>query len=178
MIARVGGDEFVVLQLAEKPATAAAALAKKVQAALGTSFDVDDHQIVVTTTIGIAIGPSDGGNAGELLKNADLALNRAKSDGPGTMRFFERGMDQRHAGAPPLERDLRSALHNGEFELYYQPQLNLERGEITGFEALLRWNHPERGLDRARPTSSRSPRRPASSCRSASGRCGRRASMP
>ena len=146
MIARVGGDEFVVLQLAEKPATAAAALAKKVQAALGTSFDVDDHQIVVTTTIGIAIGPSDGGNAGELLKNADLALNRAKSDGAGTIRFFERGMDQHMQARHRLERDLRSALHNGEFELYYQPQLNIERGEITGFEALLRWNHPERGL--------------------------------
>ena len=146
MVARIGGDEFVVLQLAEKPATAAAALVKKIQSTLGTSFDIDDHQIVVGTSIGIAIGPGDGSGSDQLLKSADLALNRAKSDGPGTSRFFEREMDQRMQARHTLERDLRAALHAGEFELYYQPQLNLERGEITGFEALLRWNHPERGL--------------------------------
>ncbi len=146
MVARIGGDEFVVLQVAEKPATAAAALVKKIQSTLGTSFDIDDHQIIVGTCIGIAIGPGDGSGCDQLLKSADLALNRAKSDGPGTSRFFEREMDQRMQARHTLERDLRVALHAGEFELYYQPQLNLERGEITGFEALLRWNHPARGL--------------------------------
>ena len=146
MLARVGGDEFVVLQSAEKPATAAAALVRKIQNALSTSFDLDDHQIVVSTSIGISIGPGDGSDADQLLKNADLALNRAKLDAPGSARFFEREMDQSMQARRKLERDLRAALHAGEFELYYQPQLNLERDEISGFEALLRWNHPERGL--------------------------------
>jgi diguanylate cyclase (GGDEF)-like protein len=146
MVARIGGDEFVVLQAAEKPAAAAAALVKKIQSALSTSFDLDDHQIVVSPSIGIAIAPGDGSDPDQLLKNADLALNRAKTEAPGTSRFFEREMDQRMQARHKLERDLRAALHNGEFELYYQPQLNLERDEISGFEALLRWNHPERGL--------------------------------
>ena len=146
MIARVGGDEFVVVQSAEKPATAAATLARKIQSILATSFDLDNHQIVVSTSIGIAIGPGDGSDPDQLLKNADLALNRAKLDAPGSTRFFEREMDQRMQTRRTLERDLRAALHAGELELYYQPQLNLERNEISGFEALVRWNHPERGL--------------------------------
>ncbi len=146
MVARIGGDEFVVLQLTDKPATTSAVLAKKIQTILSTSFDIDDHQIVVGTSIGIAIGPGDGDDPDQLLKSADLALTRAKSDGPGTSRFFEREMDQNMQARHKLERDLRSALQHGELELYYQPQLNLERGHISGFEALLRWNHPERGL--------------------------------
>ena len=146
MIARIGGDEFVVLQLAEKPASAAALLVKKIQSILSTSFDLDDHQVVVGTSTGIAIGPGDGSGSDQLLKNADLALNRAKSDGRGTSRFFEREMDQRMQARHTLERDLRAALQRGQFELHYQPQLNLERGEVTGFEALLRWDHPERGM--------------------------------
>jgi diguanylate cyclase (GGDEF)-like protein len=146
MIARIGGDEFVLVQSAEKPATAASTLARKVQTVLATSFDLDDHQIVVSTSIGIAIGPGDGADPDELLKNADLALNRAKMDAPGSSRFFEREMDQKMQTRRTLERDLRSALHAGELELYYQPQLNLERNEISGMEALVRWNHPERGL--------------------------------
>jgi diguanylate cyclase (GGDEF)-like protein len=146
MIASIGGDEFVVLQLADKPAAVAAELVRKIQGILGTSFDIDDNSVVVTTSIGIAIGPGDGSGPDQLLKNADLALTRAKSDGPGTARFFEREMDLRMQARHKMERDLRTALHNGEFELYYQPQLNLERDQITGFEALLRWNHPVEGL--------------------------------
>jgi len=146
MIACIGGDEFVVLQVAEKPATAAATLAKKINTILSTSFDVEDHQIVVNACIGIAIGPGDGNDPDQLLKNADLALTRAKDDGPGTWRFFERAMDQQMQARHTLEHDLRAALQRGEFELYYQPQINLQSDEITGFEALLRWNHPTRGL--------------------------------
>ena len=143
-----------------------------------TSFDLDDHQVVVSTSIGIAIGPGDGSDPDQLLKNADLALNRAKSDGPGTSRFFEREMDERMQTRRKLERDLRAALQHGEFELYYQPQLNLERNEIAGFEALLRWNHPERGLvspaDFIPLAEETGPHR----ARSASGRCARPASRP
>jgi len=145
-IARIGGDEFVVLKSAERPVTAAATLIRKIQSALSTSFDLDDHQVVVSVSIGVAIGPGDGSDPDQLLKNADLALNRAKADAPGTSRFFEGEMDQQMQARYKLERDLRRALNKGEFELYYQPQLNLENEEISGFEALLRWNHPERGL--------------------------------
>lgn len=146
MIARIGGDEFVVLQLSEQPVSDSAALVKKVQSALATSFDLDDHQVIVSTSIGIAIGPDDGAGADELLKNADLALNRAKSEAPGSSRFFEPGMDQKMQARHLLECDLRAAINKGQLELYYQPRLDLTTSEITGFEALLRWNHPQRGL--------------------------------
>lgn len=146
MVGRIGGDEFVVAQLVEEPAAAADALVKRVQAVLGTSFDLDDNQVTVSATIGVAIGPADGNDADHLLKNAALALDRAKQADLGTSRFFEREMDERMQARHKLEHDLRLALKDGQFELYYQPQFNLQRGEIAGFEALLRWNHPERGL--------------------------------
>ena len=146
MIARIGGDEFVVLQLAEEPVAAADALVKRVHSVLGTSFDIDEHSISITVSVGVAIGPVDGAEPDELLKNADLALGRAKLDGLGHSRFFEREMDERMRARHKLEHDMRVALRDGQFELYYQPQLNLEDGDIAGFEALLRWNHPERGL--------------------------------
>ena len=146
MVARIGGDEFVVLQVADNPAIAADALVKRVHNILGTSFDVDDQSVSITASIGVAIGPADGGEPDELLKNADLALGRAKTDGHGKARFFEREMDERMRARHNLEHDMRVALREGHFELYYQPQLNFERGDIAGFEALLRWNHPERGL--------------------------------
>ena len=146
MVARIGGDEFVVLQVADDPATAADALVKRVHNVLGTSFDIDDQSVSISVSAGVAIGPADGSEPDELLKNADLALGRAKTDGLGKARFFEREMDERMRARHKLEHDMRVALREGQFELYYQPQLNLEGGEIAGFEALLRWNHPERGL--------------------------------
>ena len=97
-------------------------------------------------SIGIAFAPEDGREPDELLKNADLALYRAKSDGRGVYRFFEPEMDARMQARRKLELDLRKALAAGEFEIYYQPLVDLRGGEITGFEALLRWQHPERGL--------------------------------
>jgi predicted signal transduction protein with EAL and GGDEF domain len=100
---------------------------------------------MVDTSIGIAIAPSDGTDPDQLLKNADLALDRAKSDGGGAYSFFEREMDERLQARRELEHDLRAAIGNREFELFYQPQFNLARSEISGFEALLRWQHPMRG---------------------------------
>jgi diguanylate cyclase (GGDEF)-like protein len=146
LVARIGGDEFVVLQVASEPAAAADALIKEVRAVLGTSFDIDGELVSITVSVGVAIAPQDGTDADELLKNADLALGRAKEDGPGNARFFERGMDERVRARHTLEHDMRVALHDRQFELYYQPQINLARGEIVGFEALLRWNHPARGV--------------------------------
>jgi diguanylate cyclase (GGDEF)-like protein len=146
MVARVGGDEFVVLQIAEAPAVAADALAKHVQDVLGPSFDIDDQAISISVSIGVAVAPVDGEDADKLLKNAHLALDRAKHDGLGNARFFEQGMDERVRARRQLEEDMRAALRHEQFELYYQPQVNLQSGEIVAFEALLRWNHPTRGM--------------------------------
>jgi predicted signal transduction protein with EAL and GGDEF domain len=101
---------------------------------------------VVGASIGIAVAPTDAADADQLLKNADMALYRAKAEGRGTYRFFEPKMDALMRARRVLELDLRKALINGEFELYYQPLVNLASDEISAFEALLRWNHPERGL--------------------------------
>jgi len=143
--ARVGGDEFAVLQTVSNAGAAAAEIAKRLQATLTVPFELGDHHQAVFVSIGIAIAPDDSIQPEQLLKDAGLALHRAKSEGRGGYCFFEPEMDQRMQARRSLERDLRLALANGELELHYQPQINLERNEISGFEALLRWNHPERG---------------------------------
>ncbi|HYI27750.1 MAG TPA: GGDEF domain-containing phosphodiesterase, partial [Bradyrhizobium sp.] len=104
------------------------------------------HQATIGASIGIAVGPGDGLLPGKLLRNADLALYRAKGDGRGTFRFFEPAMDLQMQTRRIMERDLREALPAGEFELYYQPVVNLASNDISGFEALIRWNHPRQGL--------------------------------
>ena len=145
-IARLGGDEFAIVEEVADAATEATVLAERFQTALSAPFDLGDHQVVVGSSIGIAVAPGDGTDAEQILKNVDLALYRAKSDGRGTFRFFEPEMDARMRERRALERDLRNALAKGEFELYYQPFVNLQRNEVCGFEALLRWHHPERGM--------------------------------
>jgi EAL domain-containing protein (putative c-di-GMP-specific phosphodiesterase class I) len=101
---------------------------------------------VIGVSIGISVGPGDGPNPDKLLRNADLALYRAKSDGRGTFRFFEPVMDLQMQTRRIMEQDLRKALPAGEFELHYQPVVNLASKEISGFEALIRWNHPSKGM--------------------------------
>jgi len=145
-VARLGGDEFAIVEDVADAATEATVLAERLQTALNQPFDLADHHVVIGSSIGIAVAPSDGTDPDQLLKNADLALYRAKSDGRGTFRFFEPAMDQLMQARRKLERDLRNALVNDEFELHYQPFLNLQSNEITGCEALLRWHHPERGM--------------------------------
>jgi diguanylate cyclase (GGDEF)-like protein len=145
MIARLGGDEFSIVQQVTEPAVEAAALARRIQDAVAAPFDLDGHHVSIGISIGIAIAPEDGADPDELLKNADLALYRAKSEARGVFRFFEAEMDRRMQDRRSLERDMRNALANGEFVLHYQPLVNIERNEISGFEALLRWTHPERG---------------------------------
>jgi diguanylate cyclase (GGDEF)-like protein len=145
-LARLGGDEFAVLQASLQQPDDAVALAARLMEAASAPFSLDGHQVVISASIGIAIAPTDAADADQLFKAADTALSRAKKDGRGTYRFFETGMDTLLQMRRALELDLRKALVNGEFELYYQPLVNVERQEITGFEALIRWNHPERGL--------------------------------
>lgn len=145
-LARLGGDEFAILQGSVKNLTEINALASRLIEVIATPFDLEGHQAVVGLSVGIAVAPADATKPDELLKNADMALYRAKADGRGTFRFFEAEMDARMQKRRALELDLRKALPNLEFELYYQPIVKLEGDEICGFEALLRWNHPERGL--------------------------------
>jgi diguanylate cyclase (GGDEF)-like protein len=144
-IARLGGDEFAIIMTAIQQPTDAAALARRIRESIVKPFHLDGHQIVVDISIGISVAPIDATTPDQLLKNADMALYGAKGDGRGTYRFFEPEMDARMKARRDLEMDLRNALMNNEFELYYQPLVNLETNEISSFEALLRWHHPKRG---------------------------------
>ncbi|MGB0086559.1 MAG: EAL domain-containing protein [Rhodomicrobiaceae bacterium] len=145
-ISRLGGDEFAIIQHVEDPQTDASALAQRVIDAVSVPLELDAHHVAITVSIGIANSPCDGRDSEQLLKNADLALYRAKADGRNMYRFFEPEMDARMQARRALELDLRTALAAHEFELYYQPLVNIEDGQITGCEALLRWRHPKRGL--------------------------------
>jgi diguanylate cyclase (GGDEF)-like protein len=142
-VARLGGDEFAIVHSVKDGATDAAALATRIIELLSETFDLDGSQASIGTSIGIALAPADGTSPDQLLRNADLALYRSKSEGRGTYSFFEPGMDQRMQARRLLEGDLRSALANDEFTVYYQPLVNLEKNQICGFEALLRWHHPD-----------------------------------
>jgi diguanylate cyclase (GGDEF)-like protein len=146
IVARLGGDEFAIVQIAAEQPRGAIVLADRLIEALSKPFDLTGHQLVIGTSIGIALAPSDGLDTDQLIKNADMALYRAKADGRGVFRFFEPEMDAKMQARRTLEIDLRKALVEGEFELFYQPLVNLQSNEISGFEALLRWNHPTRGL--------------------------------
>jgi len=145
LISRFGGDEFAILQTGIRRPEESAALASRVVQALQEPFSVNGQEIFIGTSIGIALAQRHM-NSSQILKNADMALYHAKADGRGTFRFFEPEMDAQLQARRVLEVDLRKAIGNGEFELFYQPQINIEANEIGGFEALLRWHHPERGL--------------------------------
>jgi diguanylate cyclase (GGDEF)-like protein len=144
--ARLGGDEFAVVQIGASQPTSATALAARLIEVISAPYEIDGNEIVVGMSIGIAIAPGDGADPHQLLKNADLALYRAKADGRGVYRLFEPGMDTRMQARRALELDLRRALTAGEFELFYQPLIDIRTQDVNGFEALIRWRHPERGL--------------------------------
>ena len=142
-VARFGGDEFVVFQQNITSPDEAAALARRIVDHLSERYKIDNHLVEIGASIGIAM--TAGVSADTLLKNADMALYRAKADGRGTFCFFREEMAQTVAARRILELDLRKALANEEFELFYQPLVNLKSGKISTCEALLRWNHPVRG---------------------------------
>jgi diguanylate cyclase (GGDEF)-like protein/PAS domain S-box-containing protein len=146
-VARLGGDEFAVVQFCRGcDPSAVPALASQIVEAVAAPYEINGHQLVIGVSIGISLAPEDGDNPDALLKNADLALYRAKADGRGTYRFFEAGMDARAQARRLLELDLRLALQRNEFEVHYQPIRDIASDEIVVCEALVRWKHPLRGL--------------------------------
>ena len=145
-VARMGGDEFAIVQLQVAQPSDATALAQRVIEEVSEPYEIDGHQVVVGASVGIAVSVTDGPSPDLLLRNADLALYRAKSGGRGTLRFFEPEMDAQMQARRLMESDLRMALVGHEFEVHYQPIVNLQSNEISAFEALIRWQHPERGM--------------------------------
>ena len=146
LVARVGGDEFAVVQIGIAEPGEAAALARRIRDTIAAPYNLNGHIAVVDASIGIALAPADGREPATLMKHADLALYRAKAEGRGAFRLFEPDMDARMQKRRSLELALREALPNGEFELHYQPVVDLATDAVTSCEALLRWRHPERGL--------------------------------
>ena len=144
-LARLGGDEFVVLQTVGDDRNAIDRLARDILDAMAQPLTIDGNELVPSTSIGIAISPDDGADGETLLRNADLALYRAKEAGRGTFAFFEESLNERAQQRRQLETDLRVALDLGQLELHYQPLFDLEQNRVCSFEALLRWNHPTRG---------------------------------
>jgi diguanylate cyclase (GGDEF)-like protein len=146
VVARMGGDEFAIIMTQMDQAADAATLSKRIRDSVIKPYQVEGHQIVTDISIGISVAPMDAVESDELLRNADMALYDAKADGRGTFRFFEPEMNTRMKVRRELEMDLRKALASEQFELHYQPLVVLETNEVNGFEALLRWKHPARGL--------------------------------
>jgi diguanylate cyclase (GGDEF)-like protein/PAS domain S-box-containing protein len=146
MIARLGGDEFAVVQSAIGSPIEATWLASRLIELLEAPFEIEGHRIVIGTSIGIVFAPQDGSDADQLLKNADLALYRAKVDGRGVYRLFQAEMDAAMQARRLLELDLRQALSAGQFEVFYQPLIDVRAHKVAGCEALLRWRHPTKGL--------------------------------
>jgi diguanylate cyclase (GGDEF)-like protein len=145
-VGRLGGDEFVVLQTVGEDRDAIDRLARDILAEVSQPTTIDGNEFAPSTSIGIAIAPQDGADGETLLRNADLALYRAKEAGRSTYAFFEESLNQRAQQRRQLETDLRLAVERGEFELLYQPLFDLTLNRICSFEALLRWHHPTKGL--------------------------------
>ncbi len=145
-VSRVGGDEFAIIQDCVRSPEEASAFATRLLDAVGQAYYLEGHVVVVNVSVGIAMAPSDGADPDLLLKNSDMALYRAKDEGRGVYRFFEPEMDARLQARRVLEVELRGALQLRQFELQYQPLMDLRSRAVLGFEALIRWRHPERGL--------------------------------
>ncbi|NJO33737.1 MAG: diguanylate cyclase [Rhodospirillales bacterium] len=146
IVARLGGDEFAVIQTRVEQPQQVAVLAGRLINAIRAPFEVGASRIEIGTSVGIALAPGDGNDAIDLLKRADMALYRAKAEGRGTFSLYESAMEELLSTRRTLERELRQVLESGSLELHYQPILDLQTGLASGFEALLRWRHSERGF--------------------------------
>ena len=144
-LARIGGDEFTLIVTETNLPDAAARLAERIVTALGDAIEIEGRKLAANACVGVAIYPTDGADGEKLICNADAALYRAKSEGPGSYRFFEPEMDRQLRESREIQHDLKSAIERGEFKLLYQPVAKID-GPIIGFEALARWHHPTRGL--------------------------------
>ncbi|WP_410500181.1 EAL domain-containing protein [Chitinibacter sp. S2-10] len=146
ILSRLGGDEFVLV-LADLPnALVAGDVAERILASFAESFVLEAGNFATSTSIGISVYPDDGQDADELIKNADVAMYQAKSNGRNNYQYFTADMNARASERLTLETSMRDALDRNEFEVYFQPQVSLETGKIIGAEALVRWNHPTQGL--------------------------------
>jgi diguanylate cyclase (GGDEF)-like protein/PAS domain S-box-containing protein len=145
-LARLNSDEFAIIQTGISRPEDVVLLARRLLDAIGETYLLDGNSVVIGASIGIAMAPSDGDDSERLLKNADMALTRAKNDSRGTFSFFESGMDARAQARRKIEIDLRAAIQFDQLRPYYQPLIDLKTGRITGCEALMRWPHPERGM--------------------------------
>jgi diguanylate cyclase (GGDEF)-like protein/PAS domain S-box-containing protein len=145
-VARLGGDEFAIIQVAPKSRAEVENVAERIIAELSEPFVLGENTVSVGTSIGIAMAPSDGTDVDQLMKNADMALYRTKSQGRGIYGFFEHTMHERLQSRHQIAMGLREAIANDKFELHYQPIVNVKTRKIVGCEALIRWSHPERGL--------------------------------
>jgi diguanylate cyclase (GGDEF)-like protein len=146
VVARLGGDEFAIVLACNVSPNEVSDFSDRLIRLLSDRYVIDGCELVVGASIGIALSPGDGTSSEELTRNADMALYRAKADGGGVHRFFEREMDRQAQKRRDMELDLRRAFANGEFELHYQPLVDIVSDQINGFEALLRWQHPEKGM--------------------------------
>ena len=145
-IARLGGDEFAVLVRERDPAADLLPVARRIRDAMVRTVDLPGRQIETSASIGIAVAPGDGDTGVSLLKHADLALYRAKKGGKSDFHFFEPSLDEQARRRREMEHDLRLAVKHGQFELYFQPLYSLKEDRLNGFEALIRWFHPEKGM--------------------------------
>jgi diguanylate cyclase (GGDEF)-like protein len=147
VVARLGGDEFAVIQVGDmSQRDQAISLANRILTIVTEPYDIDGRKIVIGTSIGITLAPQDARKAGALVRHADLALYKAKSEGRCRYRFFEPTMEAEARDRRDLEEDMRLALLRDEFELHYQTVVDVEKRQCSGAEALVRWRHPERGL--------------------------------
>jgi diguanylate cyclase (GGDEF)-like protein/PAS domain S-box-containing protein len=145
-VARLGGDEFAILIHRVDDASGAIHVADRIQDVLSMNFSIEGHDVVVTASIGIAHSSTGYANPEEILRDADIAMYRAKAEGKARYEIFDRDMHHSAVALLKLETELRRGVHRGDFVMNYQPIVSLGKGRIVGFEALVRWNHPERGI--------------------------------